>query len=761
MPPRMRTRSAGRPVAESQGGGTGGRVGRGRRGRGPRGSNDECINELNGQGNDQGIRANGGVEGVNGNVEGVNEGVGNQGNVGNQNSNVVNENVQENVRNVLVNSNQVGCSYKEFLACNPKEYDGKGGAVVLTRWIEKIESAQDMSGCSVDQKVKYTASSFVGKALTWWNSQICTLSREVAVSMSWNDFKAGHVAYTDRFHELARLVPHLVTLKSRKIERYMYGLALQICGMVAAMKPKTMQKVLQIFGALTDEAVRNGSIKKVEKRGNVGEPSKDKNGRDDNKRTRIGNAFATTVNPVGRENTRAWPKCTTCNSYHAPEGPCRTCFNCNCPCHFAKDYRVAPRNVNPINARNLVARACYECGSTDHIKSACPKLNQAQRPGVKPQNQVVDVNGGQGRRNQGNQARGMAFIFGAEEAHQDPNIVTGMFTLNDHYATALFDFGADYSFVSTTFIPFGSIDVIIGMDWLSDHKAEIICDNRDLARSLIWLSSVERVHEEDIQKTAFRTWYGHFEFTVMPFGLTNAPASKKEHEVHLKLVLELLKKEKLFAKFSKCEFWLQEVHFLGHVVNSNGIHVDPSKIDAVKNWKIAKPLASLTQKNQKYEWVREQEEAFQTLKDNLGKVISYASQHLKIHEKNYTTHDLELGAVVFALKTWRHYLYETKSVIYKDHKSFQHIFDQKELNMCQRRWIELFSDFDSEIHYYLRKENVMADALSEASKVENATAEMLCGLDQLMKKKEDGGMYFIWVPSIGDVRTLIRDEAHA
>ncbi|GJR03441.1 putative reverse transcriptase domain-containing protein [Tanacetum coccineum] len=122
-----------------------------------------------------------------------------------------------------------------------------------------------------------------------------------------------------------------------------------------------------------------------------------------------------------------------------------------------------------------------------------------------------------------------------------------------------------------------------------------------------------------------------------------------------------------------------------------------------------------------------------------GKVIAYASRQLKIHEKNYTTHDLELGSVVFAFKTWRHYLYGTKSVIYTDHKSLQHIFDQKELNMHQRRWIELFSDFDSEIRYHPRKANVVADALSEASKVENATAEMLRGLDQLMERKEDGG----------------------
>ncbi|GKF66762.1 hypothetical protein Tco_0193279, partial [Tanacetum coccineum] len=174
------------------------------------------------------------------------------------------------------------------------------------------------------------------------------------------------------------------------IERYMYVLAPQIRGMVAATEPKTIQKAMQISGALTDEAVRNGSIKKVEKRENVGEPSKDKNGRDDNKRTRTRNVFATTANPVRRENTSTWPKCTTCNSYHAPGGPCRTCFNCNRPSHLANDYRGVPRNVNPINARNSTVRACYECGSTDH-----------------------------GRGNQGNQARGRALGSSPGSEHYD------------------------------------------------------------------------------------------------------------------------------------------------------------------------------------------------------------------------------------------------------------------------------------------------------------------------------------------------------
>ncbi|GJS62519.1 putative reverse transcriptase domain-containing protein [Tanacetum coccineum] len=528
MPPRMRARNAGRPDAESLGGGTGKRVSRGGRGRRPREGNDERVDELNCQGNYLGMGANGGVKGANRDVGGANGGapnfltiiaqqlrnllpamlakVSNQGNVGNQNGNVVNENVQGNVRNVIANGNRVGCSYKEFLACNPKEYDGKGGVVALTRWIEKMESVHDMSGCSIDQKVKYTAGSFMSKALTWWNSQIYTLSQEVVVSMSWNDFKcmmiqefcpshemqkleselwnhamvrAGHVAYTDRFHELARLVPHLVTPESRMIERYVYGLASQIRRMVAATEQKSMEKAVQISGALTDEGVRNGTIKKVEKRGNVEEPSKDRNGREVNKRTRTVNAFATTVNLVGRENTGTWPKCTTCNSYHAPGGPCHICYNCNRPGNLAKDYRSVPRNMNPVNARNLPVRACYKCGSTDHVRPACPKWNRVQGPGGNRPNQVFANNEGQGLGNQGNQARGRAFMLGAEEARQDLNIMTGTFTLNKHFATTLFDSGADYSFVSTTFIPLLGLEPAdLGMDWLSNYKDEIICHEK-------------------------------------------------------------------------------------------------------------------------------------------------------------------------------------------------------------------------------------------------------------------------------------------
>ncbi|GKC31660.1 putative reverse transcriptase domain-containing protein [Tanacetum coccineum] len=365
MPPRMRTRSAGRPAAESLGGGTGVRVDRGGRGRRPMEGNDERVDDLNGQGNDQGLRANGGVEGVNGNVEGVNGGVGGALDF----STIIAQQLQNLLPAMLA---QVGCSYNEYLACNPKEYDGKGGVVVLTHWIEKMESVQDMSGCSVDQKVKYTAGSFVEEFCPSYEMQ--KLESEL-----WNHVMvgAGHAAYTDRFHELARLVPHLVTPESRMIERYVYGLASQIRGMVAATEPKTIQKAVQISSILTDEAVRNRSIKKVEKRGNVGEPSKDKNGRDDNNRTRTGNAFATT--------------------------PCRKREYG----YLAQDCRGVPRNANLVNARNPTVRACYECGSTDHVRSTCPRLNRAQGPKENRPNQVVANNGGQGRGNQENQARGI------------------------------------------------------------------------------------------------------------------------------------------------------------------------------------------------------------------------------------------------------------------------------------------------------------------------------------------------------------------
>ncbi|GJT60770.1 reverse transcriptase domain-containing protein [Tanacetum coccineum] len=327
----------------------------------------------------------------------------------------------------------------------------------------------------------------------------------------------------------------------------------------------------------------------------------------------------------------------------------------------------------------------------------------------------------------------------------------------------------------------------------------------------------------------------------------------KEHANHLRIILELLRKEKLYAKFSKCEFWIGIVQFLGHLIDSQGLHVDPAKIEAVKNWtspttpievcqflgltgyyrrfikgfsKIAKPLTKLTQKNKNYTWGDEQESAFQLLKQKLceapilalpegndnfvvycdaslqglgavlmqrEKVIAYASRQLKPHEENYTTHDLKLGAVIFALKIWRHYLYSIKCTVFTDHKSLQHILCQKELNMRQHRWLELLADYDCEICHHPGKANVMADALSqkkqtkplrvraliltvhpklpsqileaqnEALKEENVKNENLRGMDKSFEIRPDGTRCIknhSWLPLFGSLRDLIMHESH-
>ncbi|GJZ31322.1 putative nucleotidyltransferase, ribonuclease H [Tanacetum coccineum] len=545
-----------------------------------------------------------------------------------------------------------GCSYKTFLACNPRDYDGKGGAVALTRWIEKMESVIENNGCAENQKVKYAASSFINKALTWWNTQVQARGHEAAIG------------YTDRFHELAKLVPHLSDILKAVI--------------------------------LIDEAVRCGTLtRSSEKRKEVEETSK-----------QGGHGSFDVI--MGMD----------CLSKNKAEIVCHE-----------KVVRIPLKNGEVLRVQGE-----RTLGGTKTLMST--KAEEPELSDIPIEAPVLFVK---------KKDSSMRMCIDYRELNK--------LTVKNRYPLPridnLFDQlqGASY---------FSKIDLRSGYHQL-------------------------RVHEDDIPKTAFRTRYGHFEFTVMPFRLTNAPAvfmdlmnrvckpyldnfvivfiddiliyskTKEDHEVYLKLVLELLKKERLYAKFSKCEFWLQEVHFLDHVVNHNGIHVDPSKIEAVKNWKapttpseirlflglagyyrrfianfskIAKPLTSLTQKNKKYEWAQNfgvycdvPNQGLGFVLMQRGKVIAYASRQLKIHEKNYTTHDLELGAVVFALKTWRHYIYRTKSVIYTDHKSLQHIFDQKELNMRQRRWIELFSDYECETRYHPSKANVVADALSRKERV--------------------------------------------
>ncbi|GJV74000.1 putative reverse transcriptase domain-containing protein, partial [Tanacetum coccineum] len=260
-----------------------------------------------------------------------------------------------------------------------------------------------------------------------------------------------------------------------------------------------------------------------------------------------------------------------------------------------------------------------------------------------------------------------------------------------------------------------------------------------------------RIREEDIPITAFWTRYGHCKFQVMPFGITNAPANKEEHEKHLKIILELLKKEQLYAKFLKCDFWLESVQFLGHVINNKGVHVDPTKVEAIQNWS----APTTPTENKKYEWGTEEDEAFQTLKQKL------------------------CSAPILALPGGTE-----NFVVYCDasHKVYGAVLMQRE----KRRWIELLSDYDCEIRYHSGKANVVADALSqkdrepirvrslvmtvhinaqtEAIKEENVKAKNLGRLIKpIFETRSDGTQCFegrIWLPLFGGLRDLIMHESH-
>nr|GEX48737.1 putative reverse transcriptase domain-containing protein [Tanacetum cinerariifolium] len=575
---------------------------------------------------------------------------------------------EENVRNVLVNGNQVGCSYKEFLSCNPKEYDGKGGVVVLTRWIEKMEFVVCPSHEIQKLETKL------------WN--------HVMVG-------AGHAAYNDRL-------------------------------------------------------ARNGLIKKIEKKENMGEPSKDKNGRDDNKRTRIGNAFATTANPIGRENTGIEP--SELGLRYEIEIASRQLVEIDKiikGCKLKINGHVFDINLIPFGHESFDVTI-----GMDWLSNHEAKINFNEKVVRIPllDGKVLRVL----EERLVEKAR-LLMSAKASDKKQEEIVLVRDF-LDDGSFRMCIDYGKLNKLTVKNRYPLPKINDLF--DQLQGSQFFLKIDLRSRYHQL-------RVHEDDIPKTVFRTRYGHFEFTVMPFGLTNTPA-------------------------------LKEVQFLGHAINGNGIYVDPGKIKAIKSWKaprtltkvrlflrlagydrrfivnfskIAKSLTILTQKCKTFDWGKEQELAFQTLEDKLCNAPVLA---------------LPDGPKEFV----RRCLYGTKSVIYTNHKSLQHIFSQKELNMRQRRWIELFSDYDCHICYHPGKANVVTDALSRKERVKpkriraiNITfqssikdrilaaqkeavdeyAGLQKGLYEMIEQKSDGTLYYldrIWVPLKGDVRTLIIDEVH-
>ncbi|KAH0748282.1 hypothetical protein KY290_027514 [Solanum tuberosum] len=314
-------------------------------------------------------------------------------------------------------------------------------------------------------------------------------------------------------------------------------------------------------------------------------------------------------------------------------------------------------------------------------------------------------------------------------------------------------------------------------EWEIDFDIDLLPDTQLISIPPYWMAPAELKELKAQLKDLFDK--GFIQPSISPWGAPVLFVKKKDGSLRMcidyRQLNKALKDHQLYDKFSKCEFWLRSVAFLGHIISSEGIEVDPQKTDAVKKWprplnpsdirsflglacyywrfvegflSIASLLTALTQKKSKFEWSESCENSFQLLKDKLtsariltlpegtegfvvycdasrvglgcflmqhGKVIAYALRQLKVHEKNYPTHDLELAAVVFALKIWRQYLYGVHVDVFTDHKSLQYVFSQKELNLRQRRWLELLKDYDMSVLYHPGKANVVADTLSRIS----------------------------------------------
>ncbi|GJZ07144.1 putative reverse transcriptase domain-containing protein [Tanacetum coccineum] len=697
-----------------------------------------------------------------------------------------------------------------------------------------------------------------------------------------------------RVKELALMCPRMVEPERVKVDAYIQGLTDNIKGEVTSSKPADLNEAVRMAHKLIeqksqarDERILEGKKRKWESF---------QSGNSSGKGNQKDNSHQTLQNSQKQGNARAMVTAPTDGKLPL----CERCFT---------------RHVGQCTIK------CHECGKVGHKATYCKEKSVATGANAQP-------------------------IWTCHDCgEQGPNVVTGMFLLNNRYAFVLFDSGSNRSFVDTRFSSLldidpvkigasyeveladgrvlGTFDIIIGMDWLVKHDAVIVCgekvvripygykmlivesdkvgreedrwkalvildctlrvlppleelprlppprqvefqidlvpgaepvahapyrltqsEMRELSVQLqellekgfirpslspwgapvlfvkkkdgsfrIWIdyrelnkltvknrypllriddlfdqlqgssvyfkidlrSGYHQLHikEKTFSITAFRTRYGHFEFQVMSFGLTNAPADEEEHEKHLKIILELLKKERL--------------RFI------EGFSL------------ISKPLTKLTQKNKKYEWGKEEEEAFQTLMQKLCSApilalpegtedfMVYCDASLKGYGAMLMQRD-KLGAVVFALRLWRHYLYGTKCVVFTDHKSLHYILNQKELNLRQQRCIELLSDYDCEIRYHLGKANVVADALSRKERIKplRVRALMMTVHNDLskqireaqkeeMKKKyvrkenlgklikpifefrHDGMRCFgncVWLPRFGGLRDLVMHESH-
>nr|GEU31718.1 reverse transcriptase domain-containing protein [Tanacetum cinerariifolium] len=622
------------------------------------------------------------------------------------------------------------CSYTDFIKCQPLNFKGTEGIVGLSQWLEKMESVFHISGCAIDNQVKFATCTILGVALTWWNGH--------NLRVKGNDI----AAYTHRFQELALMCTKFLADEIKKVDKYISGLPDNINGNVMSARPKTLDETIELANDLMDQKLRTYAERHNDNKRKVDDSSRNNQQQQPYKKQNVARAY--TAGPSEKKvYTGDLPLCTKCNYHHT--GKC------------------APK-----------CGKCKRYGHTTTDCQNCPKLK----------------NRGNGSGN--GVAQGRAYALGGRDASPDSNVIMCTFLLNNRYAKILFDTGADRSFVSTTFsalinitpttlenhydveladgkiikintinrgctlnfmnhpfnidlmpVPLCSFDVVIGMDWLTKYHGVIICDEKEAKDK----SEGKRLKDVSIVRDFPK---------VFPEDLPGIPPArqlefkidlnKEEHEEHLKFILEFLKKEELYAKFSKCEFWISKEE------------KEEAAFQLIKQKLCSAPILALPKGSENF-------------------IVYCDASH----------------------KDAKTLLIRNQCTVFTDHKSLQHILDQKEWNMRQRRWLELLGDYDYDNRYHPGKANVVADALgrkersrplrvrvlvmkmglnlpkeileaqTEALKPENLCAEDVGGMlrkdlpKEKLEPRADGTLCLnngSWVTCFGDLRTLIMHESH-
>nr|GEU34608.1 putative reverse transcriptase domain-containing protein [Tanacetum cinerariifolium] len=721
------------------------------------------------------------------------------------------------------------CTYPDFMKCKPLNFKGTKGVFELTQWFENIETVFRICNCSVENQIKFSTCTLLGSALMWWNCYVMTVGPDAAYAMTWVDMKKKMTEKYCSRGEMKKL--------ENKIERYVGGLPDVIHGSVVPSRPKTMQEAIKIANELMDKRNNTWVERQVENKRKVDDTF------------RIGHIAY---------DCRGTTNVNTANNQRGNgTGQKPTCYECGSQGHFRKDCPKFKNNNHGTQGGNATAPTkVYAVGRAGTNLDSNVVTEKIVR--IPWGNEILIVHGDGS--NRGNEtrlniiscdlpglplARQMEFqidlIPGAAPVARAPYRLAPSVLkelskqLQEH---------SDKGFIRPSSSPWGAPVLFVKkkdgsfrmcIDYRELNKLTVknrypllrIDDLFDQLQGSSVYSRIDlrsgyrqlRVREEVVPKMAFRTRYEHYEFQVMPFGLTNAPVvfmdlmnrvckpyldkfvivfiddiliyskNKKEHKEHLKAILELHKKEELYAKFLKCEFWIHKVQFLSLAGYYRRFIEGFSKI--------AKTMTKLTQKGVKFDWAEKQEAAFQLLKQKLCSApilaLPEGSEHFVVY---CDASHKGLGAAL---------MQREKGTVFTDHKSLQHILDQKELNMRQRRWLELLSDYDCEIRYHPGKANVVADALSRKEQIKPIRVRslvMTIGLElpkqilnaqtearrpENIKNEDVGGMLVenskdpeklrteklepctdgtlclngkSWLPCYGDLRTVIMHESH-